>query len=99
MLYPIEDDFHVEAAVIQRVADLCTDELLYQFITDAVEILTSNGVDASKLDRMAQEAFDIEDVETRIELLDEYTFKAEQMLASEDYRCVWADGYVIGRDV
>jgi hypothetical protein len=93
------EDYCVEAAVIQRLAGLCTDELFHQFIYDAVEILASNDVDISKLMTEADLAFDIEDVEDRIATLEQIVFRCEQALYREDYFVDWEDGYLIGRPI
>ena len=84
------------AAVIQSRASLCTDELYHQFIADATEIMSSvRGKPWWDLMQLNYEAFDIEDVEDRIETLERYVDIAERALIVEGYNVNWDDGYAI----
>lgn len=95
-----EDDIHIEAAVIQSIAALSTDELYHQFIADVTEIVSSSrGEPWWDLMELADAALDIEDVEERIETLEYYVDLAERGLSIEGYDFCWNDGYIIYREV
>jgi hypothetical protein len=84
------------AGVFQPLASLCTDELYHQFIADATEIVSSvRGEPWWDLMQLNYAAFDIEDVEDRIETLERYVDIAERALIVEGYNVNWDDGYAI----
>jgi hypothetical protein len=84
------------AAVIQSRAALCTDELFHQFISDASDIVSgARGEPWWDLVELTDAAFDIEDVEDRIETLERYVDIAERALHVEGFSVNWDDGYAI----
>ena len=95
-----ENDYHVEAAVIQSTAKLANDELFYQFICDATEIVSSSrGEPWYDLLQLAETALDISNRDDRTDTLEYYTTLAETALLIEDYGFDWDDGYMIYREV
>jgi hypothetical protein len=84
------------AAVIQSRAGLCTDELFHQFISDATCIVSgARGEPWWDLMQLADAAFDIEDVEDRIDTLERYADIAERALHVEGFSVNWDDGFAI----
>jgi hypothetical protein len=89
-------EVHNEAAVIQSRAKLSADELYFQFISDATEIVSSSrGEPWYDLLQLAETAFEDADTDT----LERYTTIAETALLIEDYGFNWENGYTIFREV
>jgi hypothetical protein len=84
------------AAVVQSRAGLCTDEFYHQFVSDATEIVSgARGEPWWDLMQLADAAFDIEDVEDRIDTLERYADIAERALHVEGFSVNWDDGFAI----